>query len=174
MLLAALWCSTIKPTIQSLLKPVVLRLKTLATEGVKVHINGALETARMRLLLVALDLPAKALVMNFHQYNGECGCQVCEQEGETMAIGRGHTRVYGYEENVSMRAEKTTVENASKVVEHNLKHVKGVKCFSVLHVLQPFDLVSGVVVDYMHCVLLGVIRKLLSLWFNPSNHCQPC
>lgn len=36
-----------------------------------------------------------------------------------------------------------------------------------------FDLVRGVAVDYMHCVLLGVTRLLLRLWFDSSHHREP-
>ena len=36
---------------------------------------------------------------------------------------------------------------------------------SALHILPSFDVVNGVVVDYMHCVLEGVVKKLLHLWF---------
>ena len=32
-----------------------------------------------------------------------------------------------------------------------------------------FDTVRGTTVDYMHCVLLGVCRQLLKLWFNSKN-----
>jgi hypothetical protein len=45
----------------------------------------------------------------------------------------------------------------------------GVKGFSPLHALPSFDLIRCVPVDYMHCVLLGVSKKLASLWFDPSN-----
>ncbi len=36
-----------------------------------------------------------------------------------------------------------------------------------------FDLVRGVAVDYMHCVLLGVTRLLLRLWFSSTQHKEP-
>ena len=33
-----------------------------------------------------------------------------------------------------------------------------------------FSLVHGVSIDYMHCVLLGVCRQLLKLWFVSKHH----
>ena len=33
-----------------------------------------------------------------------------------------------------------------------------------------FDLVKGVAIDYMHCILLVVTRLLLRLWFQSSYH----
>jgi len=41
-------------------------------------------------------------------------------------------------------------------------------------VLQPcLDLVNGIPVDYMHCVLEGVARSLLHKWVSSTNHSQP-
>ena len=38
--------------------------------------------------------------------------------------------------------------------------------------IPSFDIVKGMSFDYMHCVLLGVTRLLLRLWFTTSFHCQ--
>ena len=35
--------------------------------------------------------------------------------------------------------------------------------------LSHYDIIAGTAVDYMHCTLLGVMKYLLSLWFN-SEH----
>ena len=34
--------------------------------------------------------------------------------------------------------------------------------------LPHFDICRGTGIDYMHCVLLNVVRQLLTLWFDPS------
>ena len=44
---------------------------------------------------------------------------------------------------------------------------------STLSIVPKFDLVRGVAMDYMHCVLLGVTRLLLRLWFDSSHHREP-
>ena len=44
---------------------------------------------------------------------------------------------------------------------------------SQLSIVPKFDLVCGVAMDYMHCVLLGVTRLLLHLWFDSSHHREP-
>ena len=45
--------------------------------------------------------------------------------------------------------------------------MKGPSCLSSI---PKFDLVRGVAVDYMHCVLLDVSHLLLCLWFSSVNH----
>lgn len=40
------------------------------------------------------------------------------------------------------------------------------KGLSALHILPSFDIVNGTTIDYMHCVLEGVVKKLLNLWLS--------
>ena len=41
---------------------------------------------------------------------------------------------------------------------------------TALALLPSFNLVKGIAVDYMHCILLGVCRLLLRLWLNTEHH----
>ena len=53
--------------------------------------------------------------------------------------------------------------------------VKGVKGPSWLSCLAFIDIVDGMSADYMHAVLLGVVKLLFTLWFETSR-CRvlPC
>lgn len=44
--------------------------------------------------------------------------------------------------------------------------VFGVKGYSWFMFILGFDIIKGVVVDCMYCVLLGVIKMLMMLWFD--------
>lgn len=48
--------------------------------------------------------------------------------------------------------------------------VYGVKGPSWLCIVPGYDVISGMSTDYMHCVLLGVCRMLLRLWFTLCHH----
>ena len=39
--------------------------------------------------------------------------------------------------------------------------------------VNQFDVVNGVVVDWMHCVLLGVTKQMLGYWMLSSNRGNP-
>lgn len=41
---------------------------------------------------------------------------------------------------------------------------------NVFMALEEFDLTIGIVVDYMHGILLGVTKTLMQLWFLPKNN----
>ncbi len=46
-------------------------------------------------LCATADLPGKAKLLNFMQYNGESGCSVCKQKGDVVAVGRGSRECTG-------------------------------------------------------------------------------
>ena len=48
------------------------------------------------LLCGTCDLPAKCLMMNMAQLNGEHGCIKCKQEGTVISIGKGHGRIFPF------------------------------------------------------------------------------
>lgn len=41
-------------------------------------------------------MPGKSAVQSFSQFNGKNGCSFCEEEGEVVPVGKGHSRVYPY------------------------------------------------------------------------------
>ena len=43
---------------------------------------------------------------------------------------------------------------------------------SCLLTLPMFDIVHGIGIDYMHCVLLNIVRLLVNLWFDSTHHKQ--
>jgi len=48
-----------------------------------------------------------------------------------------------------------------------------VKGASILLLLPNFDIVQSFVPDYMHSVLLGVVRQFINLWTDSCSHSQP-
>lgn len=53
------------------------------------------------------------------------------------------------------------------------KNRNGVLGPSWLGSLKYHDSARGTAVDYMHCCLLGVVRRMLNLWLNSQNHNKP-
>ena len=42
---------------------------------------------------------------------------------------------------------------------------------SVLYLIPGLDIIRGVIPDSMHCIFLGVVNLLLTLWLNFPNEC---
>lgn len=108
---------------------------------------------------------------------------------------RGHTRAYpfhakglqsedeGQEAHSTARTfEKRTHDQTLQFAKEaeNLKSsgetnsvVKGVKGMIWSMFLPGFDIITGVTIDYMHCVLLGITKMMLTLWTDRTYSAQP-
>jgi hypothetical protein len=64
------------------------------------------------------------------------------------------------------------LEHAEMAISQN-EPVFGEKGPTMLSLIPSFNLVTGFFPDYMHCVLLGVVRQMISLWFDTSSHSKP-
>lgn len=115
------------------------------------------------------DLPAKALVLNSVQYNGKFGCHKCEQPGKTVRTGeRGHVHAFPYQHGDPkgpLRSHEKFVFDM-KIADETKTTVKGVKSPCWLGKLKSYNLIKGTAIDYMHSVLIGVMRLLMVLWFS--------
>ena len=116
--MGGLWCAKDQPPLFQYFKPILERCKALETEGLTSHLyhndhnslfcivcgagvqvsidENKTATCRVKVLCATIDLPAKAKVLDFVQFNGKFGCTVCKQEGEMIKAGKGSTRVYQY------------------------------------------------------------------------------
>lgn len=84
--------------------------------GLTVTTPSGDQIIRATLLLSSADLPAKALMTNMKQYNGEQGCSVCEDTGKTVGVGGLH-RVWPYTTNMVLRTHRAVVESNRKVIQ---------------------------------------------------------
>jgi len=140
-------------------------------------------TLRGILLSATMDAPAKCLLQNFVQYNGFSGCPYCSKKGITVKTKNGYTHAYPFDrENPSKgyRTERThenTMQHAYEAQKSKLAGkyapVCGVKGYSWFMFIPGFDIIEGVVVDYMHSVLLGLTKMLMGLWFEKA-HAAEC
>ena len=169
-IMCGLWFGPNKPNFKSYLVPFITELTLLCERGLIWNRNGKTVVTKIVPLLCTADAPARAMLQNFKQFNGKYGCSFCENEGERVVRGRGHSRIYKLLQPVpEKRTFQKTVKYAEKALNSD-KTIKGVKGSSLLMQLYPhFDMIEGFVPDYMHSVLLGVTRQFVNLWLSPSD-----
>ena len=166
-LLGGVWFGSKKPNMQLFLRPLREALHKLEVIGVRI---SQFIVCKVILLAGTLDLPAKSLVTNFRQYNGFYGCSKCLQPGNTLSLGpRSHTHVYPYINNPPTRSREQTNIDVKHYLDNGTIR-NGVLGPSWFGCLKYFDLVRGTAIDYMHCILLGIVRRLLGLWLDTRNH----
>lgn len=131
------------------------------------------QTIKGILLNGVFDSPARCLFHNMTQFNGFYGCPYCYAPGKSVQTSeRGHTLSYPFNmENPNghheVRTHASHVKNAEEAQLY--KVVLGVKGLTWFSYLPKFDTIRGTAIDYMHCILLGVVKMLATLWFEKSH-----
>ena len=167
-ILCGLWYGPNKPDASLLLDPVMKVLNNLYEKGFEIKRSQVqTQLCRVKLVSAVFDLIARALVLKMKQFNGEYGCSVCLHPGKQFGKG---TRVYLPGVDYTMRTHINILHDA-KLAESNQLPVNGVKGVSPLSSI--LNLVNQIPLDYMHCVLQGVIKGLMHLWFDSCNHEKP-
>lgn len=117
-------------------------------------------------ILCSCDSVARCKLQNIIQFNGYYGCSWCEHKG--VSVEKGHGRVMSYtlqgrDDSSSSRTQSSFFNAAKQAVERGVP-VLGVKGPSILNLLNNFNIISGFITDYMHCVCLGIARQFTMLW----------
>lgn len=138
--------------------------------------NGTKKKVRALVLDAVFDSPARCLFQNFSQFNGKHGCPFCTTPGESVRTSeQGTTHTYpfdlnspetGYGDERTHEQTLAHADEAEKSTSKTRKPVMGVKGRSAFMEVVSFDIIRCVAPDYMHGVMLGVIKMLVNLWFD--------
>ncbi|RNA00963.1 hypothetical protein BpHYR1_041281 [Brachionus plicatilis] len=95
----------------------------------------------------------------------------CYQPGESIrTVKNGHFRVYPYK-NFNPEGPLRSQGKYNNDLINSLQRdcfVRGVKGLSVLNDLKYFLPIECTMIDFMHSILEGVVKKLCEYWFYPS------
>lgn len=160
-LLAGLYIGPKDPNHNTIMQPFVSEANKLSTEGFEWIYNGKVINSKVITICAIFDSVARWQVLNRQSFAAYYGCTFCYQKAERTQRGLRYTIPT---KKIKLRTEQSTDNDLLKAFEKrentNLKttHHKGVKGPSALMRLKYFKTSVSVVVDYMHAILLGVIR----------------
>ncbi|VEN57040.1 unnamed protein product [Callosobruchus maculatus] len=138
-----------KPTnIDEYLREFISEFKDLEKQGLYLD-NG--RQVQVQLVKIVCDAPAKSLVLGVKGHTGYSSCTKCTQEGEYV-----NGRVTFPELNAPLRTDETF---RNKVDEEYHQRLSPFEELSI-------GLVTGVPLDYMHLVCLGVMKRLVLFWMK--------
>ncbi|KZR97269.1 Uncharacterized protein APZ42_007949, partial [Daphnia magna] len=136
------------PNLEEYLRPFLEELMALQSEGLEcMGITYSIEMSSF-----VCDAPARAFLKVITAHTGYFGCERCNQKGVYDTVY--HCTTFPEVTDVSLRT------NTSFRAQLNKQHHKG---FSPLLELK-IDMISCFPLDYMHLVLLGVFKRLLTIW----------
>jgi hypothetical protein len=172
LIMAALWFGPKKPCMSTFLMPFVKYMNNINLSGGiswQQPSTQSIIQSKILAIVCCADAPAKCMLQGTNQFNGEYGCNYCLHKGEVRNKGNGYVRVYPLQD-TTKRTHDLIISHGSKNVQSKNKHEMGVKTLTPLLLLDKFDMVIGFTIDYMHCILLGIVRQFLDLWLNTKHH----
>lgn len=128
-------------------------LQDFVDEALKLQVHGFLHTGRVidiEIFGFSCDAPANALMKSIKIHTGYESCPKCEVYGEWIG------RVVLLETGSTLRTDESFRNKTQE------GHHKGTSILEQLDI----DMIQAFAIDYMHCVCLGVVRKLLWLWIS--------
>lgn len=162
-----------KPSMNTFLRPFCLKFKKYFEDGIHWvdQTTGENITSRIVAPLIIADAPARAQIQNILNFNGHYGCNMCEIRTKQCqrVVRKKSCRIYPLKDNVTLRTGARMEQQARRVLKSNKIHIKGVKGYSVISCLPLVDLGTCVLPEYMHSVLLGVVKHFITIWLKRSG-----
>ncbi|KAB7501508.1 hypothetical protein Anas_14101 [Armadillidium nasatum] len=145
------------------------RFKNIFTAGFWISVtyksDKITKISRIFPLFCVADAPAKAKILNFTNHSGYSSCNYCEIHG----IYESNAVRFPYGNNAQLRTKKEW-QKCARIAMNTNKAVKGIKGSTPLTDLQGFNIIWGAPPDYMHIILLGVMRTLFELYFTNTGN----
>lgn len=172
MILCGLWYGRDKPNMHLFVKPIIEELSVLHEKGISRNVVGEPEVhIKVHTIVSPVDSVARSILQEIVQFNGHYGCSFCLHEGVQVPIGRGTTRVYPGD--ICMpRTLPQHERDCEEALKNNIS-IRGVKGPSVFMLLPVFHVIKSFTPDYLHSVLLGVVKTFTETIFDPANHEKP-
>lgn len=130
--------------------------------------NKIVHNVKVICLCTCLDSKAKPLVQKTKQFNGYNGCCYCKHEGVQVEVGNNNNnniRYVNLNQDIEMR-NNNELRQKMKDKEYG-EAVTGVTPFIAL---PYFDICYGFIIDYLHNLCLGVIKRTTNLWTDSGSH----
>lgn len=176
-LCVAFFHESFKPKMKDFFFPLLNELKNINKAGGLVFEKNKTKYRFMPIIThFVADLPAKVEIQGMISYNGYNACGYCFHPGvlikQQTEKSKSIVRYVRREKIDELRSHEKVLEIYTKL-KRVRELIDGIKEMSCMIASCDFDLISGFGIDYMHCALLGVMRKCWSLWLESKNHDKP-
>lgn len=163
------WFAKTKPNMNAFLPPLFDILNRCSKKGIKVTFQDEERVINFYTIACSVDAQCRCSIQGTKQCNGYFGCPWCIHPGEADQFSKGVRYPVRYPDPRLRDHSWMSVLMKCADGDPQWKSVFGVKKLSVLLKLDNFDVVWGLIVDYMHCVLIGVAKRILNLFLGSAD-----
>lgn len=158
------------PTPEIFLRPLLDEIHGLLSNGLNVFRNGEACNIEIEISKFILDAPARAFLKCIIGHSGYFSCERCEEEGEYLCKNVEKSKKPKGNKNtghvclIGTCAQRRTDESFRN--QENQEHHRGCSPLEEL----PIDIVRDFPLEYLHLILLGMMKRLLLLWVNGTKN----
>lgn len=164
-IISAIYFGDKKPNIDNLLYPLGTELDELYKKPITIFRNDQFYNFQPTVIQCVFDLPARAQAQCFKGPTGQNGCSFCHHPGKAVKnLANKSTIRYVREDVDSPSIMRSHIETL--VASQNPENTIGVTGQSALFMFDDIDIINSIPVDYMHNVLLGVVKDLIQIWMG--------
>jgi Transposase family tnp2 len=171
MIMMGIWYNG-KPNFNEFFKPAVADLLALVEKGVEVKYSEndkeVVTNVKGFLLNGHGDSPARSAMLCMKQYNCKFGCLMCFQKAVSNPTGKGVVYLYQLCKSALRTSGAAYYRLATGRKPRGQDHNRGYKGLTILYTVMP-KCIESMGVDAMHCLFMGIGKKLLQLWFCFDN-----
>ena len=142
-----------------ILKSILTKIKALENSDRIIRTKVGNKNLRAKLILATFDLIAKAMAMNFTQFNGTYGCPCCLDIGTYLQ----HRTIYLPNDLHEPRIFSDVFLWAAMAIDME-EPVYGVFGPSILS--DFIDIILCIPADFMHAILEGLAKQFMKYWFR--------
>lgn len=153
------------------IRPLLNEIHQLLASGLSVIINGHTNMFQIRIDKFILDAPARAFLKCIIAHSGYFSCERCEEEGEylckvernvksknTTKKNAGHVCLIGT--NAPLRTDESFRNQDNEQHHHDDSPLEEL----------PIDMVLDIPLEYLHLILYGAMKRLLTLWIDGTTN----
>lgn len=155
------------PSAEVFLRALLDEIHDLLANGLTV--NGKTATLQIRIDKFILDAPARAFLKCIIGHSGYFSCERCEERGEYLCKvprrkqsnktkNSGHVCLTGTQ--APLRTDESFRNQENEEHHHNNSPLEEL----------PIDMILDVPLEYLHLILYGAMKRLLTLWVVGTQH----
>lgn len=153
------------PDMQIFLKPFIDEILQINAEGgLLFKMNGEVKAVKISPMIFTGDTLAKQYVLKKRSFNGYMGCPYCLHGGTLV----NNQIRYCNRDIAAIRSDEQTRMDMFQS-QATRSQVSGYHGISPLTAFESFDVVKQVGIDKMHCIDLGVIKRMFNLFLDSKN-----
>lgn len=165
-----------KPNMMTLLYTLAEEVDNLCETLICLYKENEFFNFRPSIFLCSCDLPARADIQGLIGPTGKYGCPFCYHPGIPVKNLSGRTTVRYIKAESPYRPRthnETVIISQRDEIAKGSENINGIKKTCAMLLFDDIDMIDSFPIDYMHNLLLGIMKDLIEIWIGKKRIPSP-